>query len=116
MVLGLGVAAAQAGSFLVVSFKGSEPPWDLLRRVRPAGVILYPSNLRQDPEGLVRRLKAFDPKLVLFVDQEGGPFTSYREGVVRFPSAMALSASGDEAWWSGWAGPWGARCAAWERT
>lgn len=96
MALGLGVAAAQAGSFLVVSFKGSEPPWDLLRRVRPAGVILYPSNLRQGPEDLVRRLKAFDPNLVLLVDQEGGPFTSYREGVVRFPAAMALSAGGDE--------------------
>lgn len=97
LALGMGMAAAQAGNFLVVSFKGGEPPWDLLKRVRPAGVILYPSNLRQDPEGLVRRLKAFDPRLVVMVDQEGGPFTTYREGVVRFPSAMALSASGDEA-------------------
>ncbi|MGC8876374.1 glycoside hydrolase family 3 protein [Thermus sp.] len=96
LTLGLGLAAAQAGSFLVVSFKGEEVPSELLKRVRPAGVILYPNNLRKDPQGLVRRLKALDPNLVVMVDQEGGPFTSYREGVVRFPSAMALSASGDE--------------------
>ncbi|MEN2982274.1 MAG: glycoside hydrolase family 3 protein [Thermus sp.] len=91
------MAAAQAGAFLVVSFRGEEIPVGLLREVRPAGVILYPSNLRRDPEGLVRRLRALDPNLLLLVDQEGGPFTSYREGVVRFPSAMALGASGDEA-------------------
>lgn len=96
LLLGLGVAAAQAGAFMVVSFRGEEVPVDLLKRVRPAGVILYPGNLRKDPEGLVRRLRALDPDLLLLVDQEGGPFTSYREGVVRFPSAMALSASGDE--------------------
>ncbi|GAB5602404.1 hypothetical protein FJNA_09290 [Thermus sp. FJN-A] len=96
LALGMGMAAAQAGNFLVVSFKEEEPPWGLLERVRPAGVILYPSNLRRDPQGLVRRLKAFDPRLVVMVDQEGGPFTTYREGVVRFPPAMALSASGDE--------------------
>ncbi|WP_022798050.1 glycoside hydrolase family 3 N-terminal domain-containing protein [Thermus islandicus] len=96
LALGLGTAAAQAGSFLVMSFKGEEVPYELLRRVRPSGVILYPSNLRRDPVDLVRRLKAFDPQLVVMLDQEGGPFTTYREGVVRFPSAMALSASGDE--------------------
>nr|WP_279231787.1 glycoside hydrolase family 3 N-terminal domain-containing protein [Thermus thalpophilus] len=92
----MGAAAAQAGAFLAVSFKGEEVPLALLEEVRPAAVILYPSNLRRDPQGLVRRLRAFDPNLLLLVDQEGGPFTSYREGVVRFPSAMALSASGDE--------------------
>jgi len=95
LVLGLGMAAAQAGNFMVVSFRGEAVPYELLKKVRPAGVILYPSNLRQDPQGLVRRLKAFDPNLLLLVDQEGGPFTSYREGVVRFPAAMALGAAGD---------------------
>lgn len=96
LLAGMGMAAAQAGAFMVVSFKGEELPERLLREVRPAGVILYPSNLRRDPQGVVRRLRALDPNLLLLVDQEGGPFTSYREGVVRFPSAMALAASGDE--------------------
>ncbi len=95
LALGLGMAAAQAGNFMVVSFRGEAVPYELLKKVRPAGVILYPSNLRQDPQGLVRRLKAFDPNLLLLVDQEGGPFTSYREGVVRFPAAMTLGAAGD---------------------
>ncbi len=95
LALGLGMAAAHAGNFMVVSFRGEAVPYELLKKVRPAGVILYPSNLRQDPQGLVRRLKAFDPNLLLLVDQEGGPFTSYREGVVRFPAAMALGAAGD---------------------
>ncbi|GLV48825.1 hypothetical protein TJA_19280 [Thermus sp. LT1-2-5] len=96
LFVGMGAAAAQAGAFMAVSFKGEEVPVALLREVRPAAVILYPSNLRRDPEGLVRRLRVLDPNLLLLVDQEGGPFTSYREGVVRFPGAMALSASGDE--------------------
>ncbi|ADW21705.1 MULTISPECIES: glycoside hydrolase family 3 protein [Thermus] len=96
ILAGMGMAAAQAGNFLIVSFKGEEVPVALLKEIRPAGVILYPSNLRRDPQGVVARLRALDPKLLLLVDQEGGPFTSYREGVVRFPSAMALSASGDE--------------------
>ena len=96
LLAGMGMAAAQAGAFMVVSFRGEELPERLLREVRPAGVILYPSNLRRDPQGVVRRLRALDPNLLLLVDQEGGPFTSYREGVVRFPSAMALAASGDE--------------------
>ena len=96
LLAGMGMAAAQAGSFLIVSFRGEEVPAKLIREVRPAGVILYPSNLRRDPQGVVARLRALDPNLLLLVDQEGGPFTSFREGVVRFPSAMALSASGDE--------------------
>ncbi|WP_114312317.1 glycoside hydrolase family 3 N-terminal domain-containing protein [Thermus caldifontis] len=96
LLAGMGIAVAQAGNFLIVSFKGEEVPVALLKEIRPAGVILYPSNLRRDSQGVVARLRALDPNLLLLVDQEGGPFTSYREGVVRFPSAMALSASGDE--------------------
>ncbi|MFN4070842.1 MAG: glycoside hydrolase family 3 N-terminal domain-containing protein [Thermus caldifontis] len=96
LLVGMGMATAQAGNFLILSFKGEEVPAKLIREIRPVGVILYPSNLRRDPQGVVARLRALDPNLLLLVDQEGGPFTSYREGVVRFPSAMALSASGDE--------------------
>ncbi len=88
--------AAQAGQFMVLSFEGSDPPLALIDRYQPAGVILFPSNLQKDPVGMVHTLRRRYPHLLILIDQEGGPFTSYRApGVVRFPSAMALAATGD---------------------
>lgn len=93
----LGIAyAGDAGSFMVLSFPGSQIPTELIERYHPAGVILFPSNLRDDPVGLVRKLRRKYPSLLVMIDQEGGPFYSYRApGVPRFPTAMALAASGD---------------------
>ncbi len=98
LVLALSGAAlaADPGRFMVLSFRGSEPPTELIERYRPAGVILFPSNLREDPVGLVRALRQRYPDLLVMIDQEGGPFFSYRApGVPRFPAAMALAAAGD---------------------
>jgi len=92
----LGFALAGAGDFMVLSFSGTEPPYEQIERYHPAGVILFPSNLKDNPLGLVRALRQRYPDLLIFIDQEGGPFYTFRpEGVPRFPSAMALAASGD---------------------
>ncbi|WP_293179310.1 glycoside hydrolase family 3 N-terminal domain-containing protein [Oceanithermus sp.] len=96
LLLTMGLALAGAGDFMVLSFSGTEPPDALIERYHPAGVILFPSNLADDPVGLVRTLRTRYPDLLVFIDQEGGPFYTYRApGVPRFPSAMALAASGD---------------------
>ncbi len=88
--------AADGGSFMVLSFRGSQPPYDLIERYHPSGVILFPSNLKGDPVGMVHALRQRYPKLLVLIDQEGGPFYTYRApGVPRFPAAMALAASGD---------------------
>ena len=95
VLLGLAYAGG-AGSFMVLSFSGSQVPTELIERYHPAGVILFPSNLKDDPVGLVRELRRRYPDLLVMIDQEGGPFYSYRApGVPRFPTAMALAASGD---------------------
>ncbi|WP_287409948.1 glycoside hydrolase family 3 protein [Oceanithermus sp.] len=88
--------AAHPGQFMILSFRGAEPPTQLIERYRPAGVILFPSNLAEDPVGMVRELRRRYPDLLVLIDQEGGPFFSYRApGVPRFPAAMALAAAGD---------------------
>ncbi|WP_457631863.1 glycoside hydrolase family 3 protein, partial [Oceanithermus desulfurans] len=88
--------AAHPGQFMILSFRGAEPPTRLIERYRPAGVILFPSNLAEDPVGMVRELRRRYPDLLVLIDQEGGPFFSYRApGVPRFPAAMALAAAGD---------------------
>ncbi len=88
--------AAHPGQFMILSFRGSEPPVELIERYNPAGVILFPSNLARDPLGTVRELRRRYPELLVLIDQEGGPFFTYRApGVPRFPAAMALAAAGD---------------------
>ncbi len=88
--------AAHPGQFMVLSFRGAEPPTGLIERYRPAGVILFPSNLARDPVGMVRELRSRYPELLVLIDQEGGPFFSFRApGVPRFPAAMALAAAHD---------------------
>ena len=96
LTLGGFALSQDAGQFLVLAFRGSEPPLQLLKQYRPAGVILYPKNLEGDPGGLVRVLRQTNPRLLVMLDQEGGPFYTYRSpGVVRFPSAMSLGAAAD---------------------
>lgn len=86
------------GQFMVIPFRGTEAPLELLARYRPAGVILFAGNLEGDPARLIADLRAFDPELLIMIDQEGGPFMSYRTPeVTRFPSAMALGAADDVA-------------------
>ena len=88
--------ASGAGRFMVLSFRGSQPPVQLIEKYHPAGVILFPSNLRDDPTAMVRTLRRRYPSLLVLIDQEGGPFYSFRAaGVPRFPGAMALAASRD---------------------
>ena len=96
LTLVAGLALAGAGDFMVLSFRGSEPPVEQIERYHPAGLILFPSNLKNDPVGLVHELRRRYPELLILIDQEGGPFYSFRPpGVPRFPTAMALAASGD---------------------
>lgn len=81
---------------MVVSFLGNDPgaALDLIHAYHPAGLILYPGNLSGRPKQLVRRLREADPNLLIMIDQEGGPFHSYRSlGVVRFPSLQTLGAA-----------------------
>lgn len=88
--------AARPGQFMILSFQGSDPPLELIDRYQPAGVILFPSNLAKDPVAMVHELRQRYPDLLVLIDQEGGPFFSYRApGVPRFPAAMALAAADD---------------------
>jgi beta-N-acetylhexosaminidase len=90
-------SAPHPGQFMVLPFEGTAPPWELLERYRPAGVILFASNFEGgNGAAMLRALREAYPELLIFVDQEGGPFMSYRTPeVVRFPSAMALGAADD---------------------
>jgi beta-N-acetylhexosaminidase len=90
-------SAPHPGQFMVLPFEGTEPPWELLERYRPAGVILFASNFEGgNGAAMLRAMREAYPELLVFVDQEGGPFMSYRTPeVVRFPSAMALGAADD---------------------
>jgi len=95
LALALGLAKAGAGDFLVLSWPGPEVPYALIEELKPAGVLLFASNFEKGP-GPIHVLKARYPDLLVFVDQEGGPFNSFRPpGVPRFPSAMTLGAADD---------------------
>ncbi len=97
LVAGMAFARAGAGQFLVLSWPGPRVPYDLIEELRPAGVLLFSSNFAEGP-GPIHELRKRYPDLLVFVDQEGGPFNSFRPpGVPRFPGAMALAAAGDPA-------------------
>ncbi len=96
-----------AGQTMIVFFRGAEldeATWRRLDRIRPGGVILYSASGNVKDAGQVARLvddlqrRASHWALPPFVavDQEGGRVNRLTEGVVAFPGAMALGATGDE--------------------
>lgn len=96
-----GDAASLVGRLLLLAFPGPAAPLERLSEFEPGGFLLYPSNI---PSGerlleLTRTLQGAAGYPLLFgIDQEGGPFSSYRSAeATLFPGQMALGASGDPA-------------------
>lgn len=89
----------QVGRLLLLAFPGAEPPLDRLSEFSPAGFLYYPSNVpsTEAARASTRALQASaDYPLLFGIDQEGGPFTSYRvDEATLFPGSMALAAAGD---------------------
>jgi len=87
------------GRLLLLAYPGSEPPLDRLDEFRPAGFLFYPSNVPSTAaaRAAVAALQEATPVPLLFgIDQEGGPFTTYRvDDATIFPGNMALAATGD---------------------
>ena len=92
-------AEALVGRLLLLSFSGDEAPLGRLETLTPAGFIFYPGNVTstEGVRALTRALQEASSYPLLFgIDQEGGPFTSYRaDAATLFPGAMALAATGD---------------------
>jgi beta-N-acetylhexosaminidase len=95
--------ADAVGQRLLLSFRGTQPPADILARVRRGplgGFTLFRSLNVVDPEQ-VRRLTAelqsavpeADRPLLIATDQEGGQLMSLAEST-QFPGNMALGATG----------------------
>lgn len=89
------------GRLLLLAYPGPEAPLDRLSEFRPAGFLIYPSNV---PSTAIARANAgalqaaADYPLLFGIDQEGGPFTTYRvDDATIFPGNMALAAAGDPA-------------------
>ena len=95
----LSEAEALLGRLLLLAFEGDQAPVHALETIEPAGFLFYPSNVRS--EGQVRQLsrqlqQASPYPLLLGIDQEGGPFSSYRTAeATLFPGNMALAAASD---------------------
>ena len=91
-------AETLVGRLLLLSFSGDEAPLERLD-LTPAGFIFYPGNVTstEGVRALTRSLQEASAYPLLFgIDQEGGPFTSYRvDDATLFPGAMALAATGD---------------------
>ena len=105
-LLSSGVAFAQPaedliGRLLLLAFPGPEAPLDRLEEFEPAGFLLYPGNIPSGErlQALTAALQqAADYPLLFGIDQEGGPFSSYRSAdATLFPGQMALAATGDPA-------------------
>ena len=92
-------AEVPVGRLLLLSFSGDEAPLDRLEAFTPAGFIFYPGNVTstEGVRAVTKTLQEASPYPLLFgIDQEGGPFTSYRvDEATLFPGAMALAATGD---------------------
>ena len=91
----------EIGQLLVVGFDGAEMRprlAALLRRVQPAGVILFARNIK-DPEQTWRLLrecqKIVTTPLFTCVDLEGGDVDRFRDVLGSTPSAAEVFASGD---------------------
>lgn len=105
LLLMLGMAQAQQdtesllGRLLLLAFSGDAAPLDRLETFQPAGFLFYPSNVTSTEQvrALTQELQtAADHPLLFGIDQEGGPFTSYRvDDATVFPGQMALAATGD---------------------
>src|SRR5690606_21454686 len=89
------------GRLLLLAFPGAEPPLERLTEFEPAGFLFYPSNVPSTAAARATVLAlqdATDVPLLFGIDQEGGPFTTYRvDQATIFPGNMALAAAGDAA-------------------
>lgn len=96
------IPRGQVGSLLWMGLSG--PTLTPVERERagtwhPSGAVLFRHNLQslQQTHALLADLQAASPELAFVaVDQEGGRVTRLPAPATRFPSAMALAASGDE--------------------
>jgi beta-N-acetylhexosaminidase len=91
------------GQLLIVGFEGTEMTpqvSSLLKRVQPAGVILFARNI-QNPEQTWRLLhecqKCVATPLFTCVDLEGGAVDRFRDALGATPSAADVFATGDRA-------------------
>ena len=89
------------GRLLLLAFEGEAAPLDRLAEFSPAGFLYYRSNVpsteaaRTSTQALQ---EAADYPLLFGIDQEGGPFNTYRvDDATIFPGNMALAATGDPA-------------------
>lgn len=88
------------GQLFLVGFHGTEPEEglrDLLRALRPSGVILFRRNLLT-PEQILRlttflQETAPDPPLFVAVDEEGGRVSRLPDPFTHFPSARIIGRS-----------------------
>ena len=102
MTSGLDDIRRAAGRAIVCGFEGSQLDGELrelLREVRPAGLILFARNI-DSPEQLrelAAELKALRPEdpLLLSIDQEGGRVARVRQPATEWPSLRQLGASDD---------------------
>ena len=94
-------SAEQLGQLLVVGFDGTEMSprlFDLLRRVQPAGVILFARNIAsaQQTHRLLRDCQSsVREPLLTCVDLEGGQVDRFRKITGPAPSAAEVFASGE---------------------
>lgn len=104
--VGSDVGAPQVGQLLWGFYDPRDPTTDvdaLLAGVRPGGVLLFdatgssgnPQAVREITRRIRSRADALGmPRPLVAVDQEGGPVNRLRQGFTRFPSAMAVGATG----------------------
>lgn len=87
------------GRLLLLAYPGPDAPLQRLEEFGPAGFLIYPSNVpsTEVARRVTRALQdAADYPLLFGIDQEGGPFTTYRvDDATIFPGNMALAATGD---------------------
>ncbi len=99
--------AQKVGQLMIIGFDGTAVDDELRRMIAEyhiGGVILFARNV-QSPEQVARltndlqtiALESGDPGLFIAIDQEGGRVARLTEdtGFTEFPSAMALTATGD---------------------
>jgi len=72
---------------IIVGFQGLEPDWSWLKRVNPAGVILFTRNLESVEHllDLTARLHREQPGCVVAIDEEGGRVHRLRPLLGEFP-------------------------------